>query len=255
MTGFAESELTQNAFLGGKLSLWQPARGYRAGIDPVLLAASVPAKNGQSILDLGCGVGTAALCLGARVSGLRLTGMEIQFGYADLARLNARENEIPMTIIPGDARDAGKLLGGERFDHVITNPPFHDRRARTVASDQGRETSMASDGILDDWIDAAARRLAPKGQLHVVHQTAYLPALLSACYGRVGSIEVLPLSARNGRGAGLILLRALKTGRAAFRLHAPKVLHKGARHVSDGDDYTEEFSGVFRNAQALDWPE
>ena len=63
--------------------------GYRAGVDPVLLAASVPARAGQSVLDLGCGAGVAALCLAARVPGL-LAGLEVQPAYAALARRNAR---------------------------------------------------------------------------------------------------------------------------------------------------------------------
>ncbi|MEL6434627.1 MAG: methyltransferase, partial [Pseudomonadota bacterium] len=62
-----DADLTKDDFLGGRLQLLQPRAGYRAGIDPVLLAASVEARKGQSILDLGCGVGTAALCIGRRV--------------------------------------------------------------------------------------------------------------------------------------------------------------------------------------------
>ena len=64
------TELTRDAFLGGRLHLWQPVNGYRAGVDPVLLAASVNARAGQAVLELGCGGGTAMLCLGKRVSGL-----------------------------------------------------------------------------------------------------------------------------------------------------------------------------------------
>lgn len=81
-------ELTKDAFLGGKLHLWQPKSGYRAGVDAVLLAASVPAQSGDRVLDLGCGVGAAALCLDARIGGLKLTGVELQENYAELARRN-----------------------------------------------------------------------------------------------------------------------------------------------------------------------
>ena len=96
------AELTEDGFLGGRLSLLQPARGYRAGVDPVFLAAATPARPGQSVLDLGCGVGTAALCLGARVPDLSLAGLERQPDYAALARENATRNGIPLTVIEGD---------------------------------------------------------------------------------------------------------------------------------------------------------
>ena len=81
--------ITENEYLGGRIRIRQPQKGYRAGVDPVLLAASIPARSGQSVLELGLGVGTAALCLSARVAGLSLTGVEIQSDYAALARENA----------------------------------------------------------------------------------------------------------------------------------------------------------------------
>ena len=42
-----------NGFLGGRLRLWQPARGYRSGADAVMLAAACPARPGERVLELG----------------------------------------------------------------------------------------------------------------------------------------------------------------------------------------------------------
>ena len=104
---FADDDLTRNAFLGGRVHLWQPVRGYRAGIDPVCLAAAVPARATQCVLDLGCGAGAATLCLGARVAGLDLTGVEMQPAYADLARRNATGNGQAMTVICAPTASSG----------------------------------------------------------------------------------------------------------------------------------------------------
>ena len=101
MTG----DLTHDAFLCGKLHLWQPKQGYRAATDAVLLAAACPAKAGESVLDLGCGVGAASLCLASRVTGLMQSGLELQEDYAALARQNAAENGVALNVVVGDLTD------------------------------------------------------------------------------------------------------------------------------------------------------
>lgn len=239
--------LTQDAFLGGRLHVWQPAQGYRAGVDPVLLAASVPAQEGQSVLDLGCGVGTAALCLGARVPGLSLLGVERQDRYATLARRNGLSVvTADLTTLPGDLRKRS-------FDHVIANPPYFNRASSVPAQDQGREIALGEQTPLDIWVQVAAQRLRPKGYMHVILRADRLPMLLAAATGRLGSISVLPLAPRVGRAAELVILRARKEGRAEFRLCAPVIMHSGAQHERDGDDYTPLISSVLRDGAAL-WP-
>ena len=159
----APDDLTQNAFLGGLVRLWQPRRGYRAGADPVLLAAAVPARGGQSVLDLGCGAGAAVLCLAARVPGLRLTGVDLQPFYADLARRNAAENGTDLEVIQADLCRLPADLRQRRFDHVIANPPYFRPGAHTGAADAGRRAALGEATALRDWIAVAARRLAPGG--------------------------------------------------------------------------------------------
>ena len=56
---FAKEDLTEDAFLDGRVRLLQPRKGYRAATDPVLLAAAVAAKPGDKVLDIGCGAGAA----------------------------------------------------------------------------------------------------------------------------------------------------------------------------------------------------
>lgn len=245
MTSTSDSDLTHDAFLGGQLHLWQPRTGYRAGVDPVLLAASVPAQAGESVLDLGCGVGAAALCLGARVPGLDLMGVERQANYAALARRNG------LTVIEADLSDLPEDLRARSFDHVLANPPFFDRNAGRQASDAGREAARGQSTPLAAWVDAGARRLRHKGHLHMIHRAERVPDLLAAAHGRLGSPEIWPISPRVGRLAELVIFRARKDGRAEFRLNAPIILHKGAQHEQDADSYTPEIQAVLRDGAAL----
>lgn len=254
MTDFAPQDLTRNAFLGGRLHLWQPRRGYRAGVDPVFLAAAVPAQPGQSVLDLGCGAGAAALCLGARVAGLHLTGVEVQAEYAALARRNADANRQAMEVIRADLAALPADLRQRAFDHVIANPPYFRAGTHTGAGDAGRRAALGETTPLADWIAVAARRLRPGGHLHMIQRTDRLPDMLAGCAGLLGAIEVLPLAARPGRAPDLVILRARKDRRAPFRLHAPLILHRGMQHLGDREHYTPEILAVQRDGAALPWP-
>ncbi len=254
MSGFTEDQLTRNAFLGGRVQLWQPRSGYRAGIDPVLLAAAVPAHAGQSVLELGCGGGVAILCLAARVPGLALSGVELQPEYADLARRNGAENKVDLTVTCADLNALPMELRQTRFDQVLANPPYFRPGAHSPARDAGRSVALGEQTPLLDWVDIAARRLAPKGYLHMIQRTDRVPDLLAACGGRLGSIELLPLAARVGRAPDLVILRARKGGRAAFVLHAPVVLHEGRSHARDGESYRAEINAILRDGAGLVWP-
>ncbi len=247
---FTDAELTRDAFLGGRLSLLQPREGYRAGTDPVLLAAFVPAGQGESVLDLGCGAGTAALCLAARVPGLELHGLELQPAYAGLARRNAVDNGITLHVHEGDLRAMPKELRARAFDHVLTNPPFHTDA--TPSRDAGRAVAHHEAGAgLADWIAAGLRRLRPGGTFSLVQRIERLPEALAALAGRAGAVEVLPLAPRTGRPAGRFLLRARKDSRRPFVLHAPLVLHEGPAHARDGDDYAPAARAILRDLAAL----
>lgn len=252
MSPFPESELRQDAYLGGRVMLWQPRRGYRAGVDPVLLAATLPAARGERVLELGCGAGAALLCLAARVPGLSLTGVERDPAYAALARRNGGS---ALEVVEADLGDLPADLRQRQFDHVLANPPYYRRSASRPSDDPAREAAHGEDRPLADWVRVAAKRLAPKGQLHLIQRTERLPELLAALPSGMGSVEVLPLAARAGRAPERIILRARKNGRGAFHLHAPLVLHRGAAHPGDaGEDYVPEVASALREGAALPFP-
>jgi len=243
--------LTRDAFLGGRLNLWQPRTGYRAATDPVFLAAFVPARPGESVLDLGCGAGTAGLCLARRVGGLDRHGLEIQPDYAALARRNAAENDLAMTVHEGDLRRPPAALRARVFDQVLLNPPYHPATG-APATDAGRDRARREgEAGLADWIAAALRRLRPGGTVCVIHRAARLGGILAALEGPAGAIEVLPLAPRPGRPAGRILLRARKGNRAPLRLYPPLTIHAGSTHVRDESDYTAIASNVLRDMKEV----
>lgn len=241
--------LTRDSFLGGQLHLWQPAKGYRAATDPVLLAASCPAKPDQSVLELGCGVGAAILCLEARVPGLRLTGVEVQSEYAELARRNGAELSANFTVVEGDLQSLPANVKTQSFDHVILNPPYYG--PGQASNNPGRELAMREDTPLDIWVDTALRRAGPKGTVTVIHLADRLTQLLSLLNTRAGLVEIKPISARALTNPKRVIVRLMKGRANRTILHNPLVLHEGDRHECDGENYSKAANALLRHGEPL----
>ena len=238
-------DTTTDAFLNGKVTAVQPAKGYRAGVDAVLLAASVPARSGERVLELGCGVGVASLCLSARVPSLDITGIEVQPDYAALAVANG------VNAMMADLRALPEEVRNTQYHHVMANPPYFDRGMGSAAPNTGRDIAMGGDTPLRDWLIVAAKRLAPKGYFTLILRIERLPEVLSHLQGRLGSIIVRPICARAGQEPHLFLLQARHSGRAPFRLLSPLIMHDGTMHDADRENYTDRIRGVLRNGDAL----
>ncbi|MDP9195689.1 MAG: methyltransferase [Pseudomonadota bacterium] len=240
--------VTENAFLGGKIRIRQPKSGWRAGMDAVFLAAAAPAQASQTVLDVGTGVGTAALCLLARVPGVRVTGLELQPDLADLARENAVLNgmEAFFRVETGDIADPPPSIAGLIFDHVITNPPFGEKGTEVHSPLKQKALANQESAIsLEDWVRFCRRCLKPNGLLTMIHRADRLDAILGSLGKGFGGIAVFPLRSRQGDEAGRILVQARKGGRSPARLPAGLVLHQ-----PDGRP-TPETEAILRHGQPL----
>lgn len=242
---------TRDGFLDGRLKIAQPKNGYRAGADPVFLAAAVDAAEGDRVLELGCGVGVALFCLMHRVPGLIVTGVEQQKALLSLARQNAEANQMNARLVAADIADLPAEVRAESFDHVLANPPYFDRTAGPGADEPGREAGRGEVSPLAGWIDVATRRLKPRGQLTLIQRASRLGDVLHAMDYRLGNVVIQPLTPRQGRPAGHIVVTARKTARGEMQLMAPLVLHEGDRHKGDWDSYSAQAKAILRDGFSL----
>lgn len=250
-TAFAPQELDRHGFLGERFQVMQPRGGYRSGVDTVLLAAACPVRQGDSVLDLGCGAGVAAFCLASRVPGVVLHGLEVQPGYAALAQANAASLGVEMRVHVGDVAAIPDSLKAVRADHVIANPPYYRHEATTDLPDAGKDTAFREDVLLGAWIACGLRRLRDGGWLTMVQRVERLPEILSALEGRAGDIAVKPIAGRANRPATRVLVRARKGGKGAFSLTPPFVMHDGEAHERDGEGFSAMAERVLRHGEAI----
>ena len=255
MSARAPEELTDDAFLGGRLRILQPRKGFRAGVDSVLLAAAVPAKEGDKVFEAGTGPGVAALCLLARVPEARVVGVEINPDYADLARRNAERNHLGdrLTVLAGDALRAGKQDGPAElapgtFDHAFANPPFHAAGAAQVSPQPGKATAhvLPEDAPLAAWVRALARMVRPRGTITLIQPAEALPGLLAAMHdARLGGIMIAPLWPRAGRPASRVLVRAVRGVKTPTQLLPGLTLH------GQGHAFTRQAEAILRHAASF----
>jgi tRNA1(Val) A37 N6-methylase TrmN6 len=245
---------SEDAFLGGQLSIRQVHDGSRAGLDAVFLAAACPAREGESVLEAGTGSGVVALAVARRVARVTVTGVEIDAEMASLARENAARNELAgrVRIIEGDVTAPASTIVAqglrlESFDHVLANPPFLEASdARVPPGARLARAHALEAGDLERWVKFLAAFCAPKGTATIVHRADALPRLLAALEGRFGGIIVYPLFPRLGESATRILVHGKKGSRAPFRLATGMVLH------SDGNAFTLEAQAILRHGQGLE---
>lgn len=180
-------EITVDTLYRERVTLFQPARGYRASLDPVLLAAFVRPPFGR-FADIGCGTGAVAFSLAARDPSASGSAIELQPRLAELARQGVARNgfQSRLSIVEGDVR---RLVGGKlpraSFDLVASNPPFRPLAGGFVSPDQ--EIARAHHEVtltLAECLDAVAALRHPAGRIAMVFLASRAGELLSGLMAR-----------------------------------------------------------------------
>lgn len=230
--------------LNGALDLHQIPDGFKTTIDAVILAAACPIQEGQSVLDLGCGVGSAGLCVAKRVTNATLYGIDIQNDHVATAQKNATLNNLNARFEQGDIRDFKTDL----VDHVICNPPYEEAGAHKASPSDKNATArghLDGDITIDDWVKCAFNNLRSGGSLTIIHKSAALQKIMYALGKSFGASELIPLWPKHGQDAKRVIIRTIKHRKSPARIHSGLVLHN-----EDGT-YTDTAEQILRDMKAL----
>ncbi len=243
------NSMTDDAFLGGKLQILQPEKGYRAGIDAVFLASAIPVKEGETVFEAGIGGGVASLCVLARNPLVHVTGIEASTRYAVLCEQNAKRNNFghSLRVIHADVKDAmrrdlASMPEHGSFAHAFANPPFFDEGKVTASPSLLKAQAHAfGPDDLEQWIKLLYSMVTLRGSVTIVHRAETLGKLLSAMEPRFGDIRVAPLYAREGKGASRVVVQGLKGSRAPLQLLPGLILH------NDDNSFTADAEAILRD--------
>jgi len=239
-------ETTHDRLLGGRLLVKQYKKAYRIAIDPILLAASISPCPGQYVLDLGCGVGGASLCLAARIPGLHILGLEKEESFIHLALENIQINSFQDTIelIRHDLKAPLPFM--KKFDWVMANPPYLKQRDHSPSPYPLRQAANSEgEASLSDWIKGASFAAKEGGSIAFIHRWDRGNELIKG-FSPLGEMRIAPLIAKEGQEPHrAIFLVKNGVGRDVTIL-SPVTLH-----YSNGN-YTPRIENVLRHAAALD---
>jgi len=213
--------LTQDGFLGQKLSIRQPAKGFRSGHDAVMLAAA--ASGHGRVGELGSGAGVASLCVARRCPEAQVTGIEINADLVSLANDNAAQNDLSdrVRFVAGDigGRFAALELETHQFDEIIANPPYYQAGSVNDLSDAGRQQAhIAETHTLDKWVSCACALVVARGHVSFIHRADALADLLAAMQPRLGALSILPIAPRQNAPANRVIVRGRRDSRAPLKI-------------------------------------
>ena len=241
---------SEDYLLGGRVLIRQPTTGYRVAIDPIFLAASIQAEAGETVLDIGAGVGAASLCLAVRCPEVRVIGVELHresVRYAaDNIQLNNLRNRVE--ILHGDLLRSPPRLAAGTFSHVMTNPPYLDASSHNISPHETKaQSNLEGEASLEQWARFCLLMVKPKGSITFIYRVDRLDYILGLFNGKLGNIKLYPLWPGQNKPAKRILIQGTKNTHGALRLQPGMILHqqKGA--------YTEEADQILRHAQPIIW--
>jgi tRNA1(Val) A37 N6-methylase TrmN6 len=246
------SSFTEDAFLGGRLRILQPEKGFRAGIDSVFLAASVPCAAGESLFEAGIGTGVAALCALARNPEVHITGIEVAGRYAMMCEENVKRNGFAhnVRVIHADVKEAlrkdlSHLPQHGSFSHAFANPPYFDE-AKSTPSPHLLKAQAHAFGPEDlaIWIKVLHTMVALRGSVTLIHRIDTLGKLLAAMDERFGDIRIAPLYAREGAAASRVIVQGIKGSKAPMQLLPGLILQNSQ------SQFTPEAEAILRDGMA-----
>lgn len=229
--------LEETLFLSGTLRIFQPRKGFRFGIDSVLLGHFVELKRDEKALEIGAGTGIIGFILLKRYPQNKLYFLEIEGIFLSALRKGVKANflEERAYILRGNA--LSPPFKREVFDVILANPPYFKKESGRKSSEPLENRARREEVFkLDLFLRVCADLLKNKGRLYLIFTASRLGELIFS----LKSVNLEPKVLRlvhpyPGEEANLLLVKAIKRSKEGMRILPPLFIYQGK-----GKDYSPE---------------
>lgn len=168
----------------------------KVGTDGVLLGAWADVEGAKRVLDMGTGSGLIALMVAQRNQEAQIEAIDIDEGAVLQARKNIDASSWRGRIEVA-LSDANSYTSLQRFDHIVSNPPFF---TTTLLSPDERRAMARHCSTLsyDDIITTAERLLVPEGRLSLILPTSEAAEFRRVAFSRLWLSRQMDVSSHRG---------------------------------------------------------
>ncbi|MBO1265958.1 tRNA1(Val) (adenine(37)-N6)-methyltransferase [Proteiniclasticum sp. SCR006] len=228
------------------LKIIQKEKGFRFGVDAVLLSDFARVKKKDLVMDFCTGTGILPILLYGKSHARQITGIELQDEFAEMAMRSVQLNHIEdrVKILKGDVRDETLLKSLPRFDVVTVNPPYkkensgiiNEKDALTIAR---HEVTLN----LEDVIRGARTVLRDQGRFYMIHRPERLADILTLMRKyRIEPKRMRMVYPNTKKAPTMVLVEGVRDGGAFLKVEAPLYVYNEDGTYSDeirriyGDD-------------------
>ena len=225
------------------LKIIQKEKGFRFGVDAVLLSDFAKIRKNDLVMDFCTGTGVLPILLYGKSQAKGIMGIELQDEFAEMARRSVALNKIEdkVTILQGDIREEKLLKSLPKFNVVTVNPPYkkensgiiNEKDALTIAR---HEVSLN----LEEVIRGARTVLKDQGRFYMIHRPERLADILTLMRKyRIEPKRLRMVYPNTKKVPTMVLVEGLRDGGEFLKVEAPLYVY------NDDGTYSDEIRRIY----------
>jgi len=204
------------------LFLYQPTSGYCYNSDSIFLYDFISSfKPKGRLLDVGCGVGIISLLL-SRDFDIETSIIDKQQKMLDYAKHNFAINDLEVQSYLGDFT---LWETDEKFDYIISNPPFYDSNVQQSENTHLNIARYAHHLPIDDFIPKVKKLLKPRGYFIFCYDAKQVDLLLHHLTSSGITVETMQfVHSKIDRESKLVMIAARMGSKSMTKILPPFVV-------------------------------